>query len=372
MHSLIDERDEWLRTIPLRLRDDVEIITGAGGRSMLVSGRGKFLAISPSGVSVVRRMDGATGLHLIQTLSIEHPEQAATIKSVIPVFLADLRQASILTIDPEPVSRTASDRFVRLGKLDPVKRFPLVQNPNRYVRPVATVLARIPGGLLCGALLLLPLVVGPLILLALREAGTITPTVPIFVLAAAVMICEIFLHESAHAVAMAYNDVRAKNAGVGLLFWFIPLAYVDRTESYRHRGRLGRALISLAGPLLDVALAGVSAIVVLTCTGEVATFFHVLLVLQILSLLANLNPLFPSDGYHALEAGFGAINMRSRALTYVLHRVSRRSLPSYLTGASRRARTGYVLYVVLSVGYTLLIAVMVLLSMITLAVRLAS
>jgi len=373
MHSpaISDERDGWLRTEPLQLRSDVEFITGAGGRPMLVSPHGKFLTISPSGVTIIRRLDRpTTGQALITTLLAEHPEQETSIRTVLPVFLTDLRRASLLTIDPEPPSRSWTDTFTRWGKLDPVKRFPLIRDPNRFSSPVSRLVARVPVPLLYAALVLLPLTSIALLGPALRVPPVDPPTAAVFAGVIAVMLCEIFLHESAHAIAMAFNRVRAKDAGVGLLFRFIPLAYVDRTDSYRHQGRFGRVLISLVGPLVDLVLAGVSAAVILNSSGAVATFFHLLLLMQILSLLANLNPLFPSDGYHAIEAAVGSINMRSRALTYALHKVSRRALPLYLRSVSRRVRVGYVVYVALSVGYTLLVAAILVANILTLASRL--
>ena len=369
--AISDEREGWLRTEPLQLRSDVELITGAGGRPMLVSPHGKFLSVSPSGVTIIRRLDQpTTGQALISTLLAEHPEQEVSIRTVLPVFLTDLRRASLLTIDPDPPARSWSDRFIGLGKLDPVKRFPLIQDPNRLSGPVSSFLARIPVPLLYAALVLLPLTSIALMVPALRLPPDDPPNTAFFVGAIAVMLCEIFLHESAHAVAMAFNRVRAKNAGVGLLFRFIPLAYVDRTDSYRHQGRFGRVLISLVGPLVDLVLAGVSAAVIMNSSGAVATFFHLLLLMQILSLLANLNPLFPSDGYHAVEAAVGSINMRSRALTFALHEVSRRPLPLYLRNVSRRIRVGYVVYVVVSVGYTLLVAAILMANILALASRL--
>jgi len=160
MHSpaISDERDGWLRTEPLQLRSDVEFITGAGGRPMLVSPHGKFLTISPSGVTIIRRLDRpTTGQALITTLLAEHPEQETSIRTVLPVFLTDLRRASLLTIDPEPPSRSWTDTFTRWGKLDPVKRFPLIRDPNRFSSPVSRLVARVPVPLLYAALVLLPL-----------------------------------------------------------------------------------------------------------------------------------------------------------------------------------------------------------------------
>jgi putative peptide zinc metalloprotease protein len=365
----VEPQDSWLETEPLRLREDVEIITGAGGRPMLVAPGGKFLTVSTSGITLLRRLDsGPTGRNLIEALSFEHPEQVEQISAVVPAFLTGLRQAKVLTIEPAPTS--SREKFTRLGKVDPVKRFPLVDNPNRFADPAARLLGRIPAALLCGLVLGIGVLALPLMIVTVVIRPMSVPSLPIILAALGLMVCEIVVHEFAHAVGMAYNRVPAKNAGVGLLFYILPIAYVDRTESYRHRGRFGRALISLVGPLTDMLLAGITSLVVLNATGPVATLAHTLLLLQILSLLANLNPLFPSDGYHALEASLGSINMRGRALTYVLHKVSRTAIPLYLQGISRRTRVGYMVYAVISLLYTALVILAVLGNLLALLARL--
>ena len=53
------------------------------------------------------------------------------------------------------------------------------------------------------------------------------------------------------------------------------------------------------------------------------------------SILSNLNPLLPTDGYHALEAGLGALNFRRRAFDYTTHRLFGRPLPSALAVVRR-------------------------------------
>lgn len=354
--------EPWLETEELRLRDGVEVVTGAGGRTLLVSPVGRFLNVSSSGLKVLRRLgDGMTGQALINRLVAEYPSQAAGLRTVIPGFLADLRQADVLNVEPLPM--TANERFVRLGKVDPVKRFPLVKNPHRYVAPVARALTYVPAWLLSALVLAVPLASVPLAVLALRDSAPHPHYTALSVLAAvAVMVCEIVLHECLHAVAMAYHRLRPKNAGIGLLFYFLPIAYVDRTDSYRHRGRFGRVIISLVGPVGDLAWAGVSSVVVLSSSGTVSTFFHLLLLLQLSSVLANLNPLFPTDGYHALESALGSINMRGRAMTLVLHRLTRRPLPLYLSSTTRRVRVGYTAYIATSLLYTLIVILAILLT----------
>ena len=45
---------------------------------------------------------------------------------------------------------------------------------------------------------------------------------------------------------------------------------------------------------------------------------HLVLAVQVVLVLSNLNPLLPTDGYHAFEAGVGSLNFRRRA--FALHR----------------------------------------------------
>ncbi|WP_329314140.1 hypothetical protein OG723_20820 [Streptomyces sp. NBC_01278] len=362
--------EPWLDTEPLRMREGVEITTGAGGRTMLITPAGRYLNISPSGLAILRHLgDGMTGGELMTLLAERYPKQNEQIRAILPDFLADLRRASVLNLEPLPA--TGTEKAVKYGRLDLVKRFPLVRDPNRYAGPVADLLRRLPAWLPATLLLAVPLLAVPLAVLALgSSAGTGEPAAWMVIAAVAVMLAEIAVHESCHAVAMAYNRVTPKDAGVGLMLYLFPMAYVDRTDSYRHQGRFGRVLISLVGPLCDLAFAGAWAAVALNTSGDAALFFRILLGFQLLSVIANINPLFPSDGYHALEAALGSINMRGRALTYVLHRVTRKPLPLYLRSVPGRVRAGYVCYFALSLLYTLLAAGLIVFNLFSLAVRL--
>ncbi|MGW3041155.1 PqqD family peptide modification chaperone [Kitasatospora sp. NPDC001159] len=364
--------EPWLDTERLRMRDGVEIITGAGGRTMLVSPAGRYLNISPSGLAMLRHLgEGMTGAELMASLTERYPEQREQIRATVPDFLADLRRASVLNLDPLPA--TGTERAIRYGRLDLVKRFPLVRDPSRYADPVAGVLRRLPVRPLATLLLAVPVIAIPLVVLALTSSsGSTRPTAWMVVTAVAVMLGEIVVHEFCHAVAMTYNRIRPRNAGVGLMLYLFPMAYVDRTDSYRHEGRFGRVLISLVGPICDLAFAGAWSLAALNTSGDTALFFRILVGFQLMAVTANVNPLFPSDGYHAVEAALGAINMRGRALTYVLHRLTRKPLPLYLRSISGRARAGYVCYFAISLLYTLLAAGLILFNLLSLAIGLMS
>jgi putative peptide zinc metalloprotease protein len=155
---------------------------------------------------------------------------------------------------------------------------------------------------------------------------------------------QVLIHESSHAVVAQVLKVPVRGLGVALLFFFMPLAYVDRTDAYRLRHRRGRALLALAGPLADGWVMGATGIVASVAHGTVASLAAALLVVQGLSLATNVNPLLPSDGYSAIEAATGLVDPRGRALALVRHAVRRQPLPSYLAHQSPAARRAYLTY----------------------------
>ncbi|WP_280669723.1 hypothetical protein [Kitasatospora sp. MAP12-44] len=121
-------------------------------------------------------------------------------------------------------------------------------------------------------------------------------------------------------------------------------------------------LIALAGPLSDVFWAGASGLVLLTTHGTAAEIAAALLQMQVLLMIVNLNPLLPSDGYHALESALGAVNLRGRSFGYLLHLVTRSELPSHLRTLDRRRRFGYLAFGLVCFSYGLIMAVLILAS----------
>ena len=86
-------------------------------------------------------------------------------------------------------------------------------------------------------------------------------------LAIPLVLLQILIHETLHAVVAQYLRRPVRGLGVALLFYFMPLAYVDRTDAYRHRGRPGRVMLAVAGPLSDGIAGGCTALVLVT-TGD--------------------------------------------------------------------------------------------------------
>jgi putative peptide zinc metalloprotease protein len=183
--------------------------------------------------------------------------------------------------------------------------------------------------------------------------GTPPAGAPILAVAALLLV-QVILHESAHALTCLALGTPIREFGIKLWCLVLPAPYVDRTDAYRLRRRTGRVVIALAGPFVDLVCAGVSGAVVLLADGPPAQLARALLALQLFVLATNLNPLLPSDGHQAIEAGLGELNIRHRATTYLTCRLLRRPLPAAYRSLTRGRRRLYLAYALLSLGYVAL------------------
>jgi len=202
------------------------------------------------------------------------------------------------------------------------------------------------------------------------QLGVPRPAGVNWVVVVAALLVTVLLHEGAHAFVCQLLGVPAREAGIGLLLYVIPVAYVDRTDAYRLRRRGGRVAIALAGAASDLIWAAVAAVIASSSSGSVAATAHLFLVIQLISVLANLNLLLPSDGHQAIEAAVGELNIRGRAIGYLGHLVLRIPLPSGLAYVSRRRGALYIGYGVLCLTYFALLLFSVLVTVVSLLVGL--
>lgn len=122
------------------------------------------------------------------------------------------------------------------------------------------------------------------------------------------------IHEFSHAyVAKAFGN-RVPTMGVVLILLF-PVAYADVTDSWRMRSRRKRLLISLAGVLAELIIAGLALFVwALSPAGVVRSVSFVVSSGTLLStLLVNLNPAMRFDGYYVLGDLLGIDNLQTRS-----------------------------------------------------------
>lgn len=351
----------WLDRESPAIRPDIEIVEGINHELVAFDPTtGHYTRLSASGAAILRALDGTvTGREFAaQVARRSRPDRP--VEQTVLAFLDELRAAGLLTVPPAAGQQQAAVRFARRSHM-PRRALPL-GHATRLIDPVAQVLRRAPW--------LFAVLWAVAALLTLREAGSVL-SIPRAadllsvsglawgwgVLAGAVTV-QTALHELGHAVVCRYYGVPVREIGVGLLFYVIPAAYVDRTDSYRLPSRRARVLICLAGPMLDVVWLGCYAYGATHAGGPARQAFGVLLWVQTAMLMANLNPLLPTDGYQALEAGFGAVNLRSRAFTALRCLLLRRPRPSWLAARSRAQQVRYHVFGVICLAYAALVVVL--------------
>jgi putative peptide zinc metalloprotease protein len=346
---------------PVQLTAGTELIRGSRGESLLyVEHRRAYLRISPLAAEVIRQLADSPRITvpaLIVAIHKHCPQVSASHDLRLVGFIEELIRAEAVQFSGgiAEVAREQSRRIV----FQPRSRLPLRVRLFRPKQAIAPALARWLGR----KRIIFLIVVATLGCagLSYHAAGPSimwnTVAWPFLVLA---ILLHASLHECSHALASSFFGIQIRDAGVAVLYWFIPVFYVDRTDSYRLRDCRQRGWIALAGPMFDVCGCGLTALVSWNTTGNIAANFGALSICQLFLLFSNLNPFLPTDGYHAVEAFTGEFNVRRRAFLLLLSRLRLRALPAYLQTLSPKKRLLYGLYGLASAVYLAVFALAVL------------
>ena len=349
-----------------RLRRGVSLIVGMDDQPMLFdSDSGKYHRLGAAAAFIVGQFDGVRPLPtIIEELPQDIDEAGA---QRITGLVDNLRDKGLLAggepapaVPEAPVRtrrtrgrHTAQPRQARHLKVERPRRsggwwlprIIIARKYHRIVAPVVTLLQRLPARALSWVFLALAAcgyAAGAMVLSSL--AGGPRPGVLVLVTAVAIQLVSILLHESWHAIVAGYLGTPIRGLGVALMFWAIPIAYVDRTDSYRVRSRSGLTMLALAGIFSDGVVCGLEAAIAWASTGTVRQVALTLCAFQLTMLVTNLNPLTQSDGVAAIEAATGSVNLRGRSM-FVLRCVLRRQpLPPALAVMRPAVRWGYFIY----------------------------
>ncbi len=342
-----------------KLRDDIELLRGMDDRPMVYDPRsGVYHHLSELSFALAKQLDGSVStVELARALAHRRGSRPEQVLPELETFLAALAHGGVL----EGTAATIDSRRQRLRRrsMTVMPKFVLTRRLPWLLEPLAARLRPVAGAMMW-ALVVLGSVGAVWGFAALGGAAGALTAWGLGV-AALVFVVQVCLHEAAHALVAQVLRTPVRGAGFALLLWVLPFAFVDRTDAYRLRSRAHRVALALAGPLLDGVAMGVAAAVTLTAPQPVATVAGHLLVLQVLAMLMNLNPVLAGDGYSALEAGFGLVDPRGRAFALLGRLAGGRPLPAHLAALGFWARAGYLGYAVLCLGY-LLFAVLVLIS----------
>ena len=349
-----------------RLRRGVSLIVGMDNQPMLFdSDSGKYHRLGAAAAFIVNQFDGVRPLPtIIEELPQDIDEAGA---KRITGLVDNLRDKGLLA-GGEPASaapdapartrrsrgrHTAQPRQARHLKVERPRRsggwwlprIIIARKYHRVVAPIVTLLQRLPAPALSWVFLALAAcgyVAGAMALRSL--AGGPRPGVVVFIAAVAIQLVSILLHESWHAIVAGYLGTPIRGLGVALMFWAIPIAYVDRTDSYRVRSRRGLTMLALAGIFSDGVVCGLEAAVAWASTGTVRQVALTLCAFQLTMLVTNLNPLTQSDGVAAVEAATGSVNLRGRSMFVLRCVLTRQPLPPGLAVMRPAVRWGYFIY----------------------------
>ena len=349
-----------------RLRRGVSLIVGMDDQPMLFdSDSGKYHRLGAAAAFIVGQFDGVRSLPTIIEQLPQDIDEAGARR--ITSLVGNLREKSLLAgSEPTPTTpaaparvrrshgrHTAQPRQPRHLKVEQPRRsggwwLPRIIIARKYhlvVAPIVTLLQHLPARALGWVFLALAAcgyTAGVMALTAL--AGGPRPSATVVATAVAIQLVSILAHESWHAIVAGYLGTPIRGLGVALMFWVIPIAYVDRTDSYRVRSRLGLTMLALAGIFSDGVVCGLEAGVAWASTGMVRQVALTLCAFQLTMLVTNLNPLTQSDGVAAAEAATGSVNLRGRSMLVLRCVVTRRPLPPALAGMRLAVRWGYFAY----------------------------
>lgn len=349
--------ENW-RTLPfIQLTNDAHIGEGAEGNPLLITESGRHYSLSRNSLPLVQLLQsGCSGERLYSAVSAPEPNEDLKTPDPLGQFLIVLQDGGLLNIAPNEKRARRSRLALAWAGLDLFRRFPLPDKATRRVESWGARIARVPQAVVLSVVLGLPILSAMWGLRSIATPAAFPGPLAVLLLCA-ILLAQLAVHELLHALAMGYLGLKVRDMGFGLVFYAVPAGYVDRSSAYTLRSRPARAMISLSGPLWDLFCIGmVGAIAAGSQNAEVLMILTWVNYFQIYTLIVNLNPLFRTDGYYALESLFGSVNMRTRAFMYVSLVLTRRQLPAHLRTVDRRARSIYWLYATICSIYLVFIS----------------
>ncbi len=296
---------------------------------------GRFHRFSPSSYHVISMLDGQRTVQEIWDITCDQLDDETLTQDEVIRLLGQLHAADVLVGDVLPDIEELADRGEKqrnrklmMSFMNPLAvRFPLI-DPDDFV--TATFPLVRPFISWFGALIFL-CVVGYGGFLALSHWEELTRNVADRVLTAqniGILALTYIGVKTVHELGHAY--VVKKWGGevheIGLMFLvFMPVPYVDASDSMRFPSKWQRALVGAAGILVEFFLAALAMIVWINAEdGLVRAFaYNTMLIGGISTLLFNGNPLLKFDGYYVMSDIIEIPNLAQRSKNYIGYLIKR-------------------------------------------------
>ncbi len=168
----------------------------------------------------------------------------------------------------------------------------------------------------------------------------------------------VLIHELGHAFTCKYFGGEVHELGFMLLY-FQPAFYCNVSDAWSFPERRARLWVTAAGSWIQLDIAAIAALIwVAAAPGTLIAEISVaaMLVGGAMTLLTNMNPLLPLDGYFALTDWLEIPNLRHRALAHVSWWIQRKlvRLERPEPETTRRERKVFLIYGGLAATYILL------------------
>ncbi|HVJ86831.1 MAG TPA: HlyD family efflux transporter periplasmic adaptor subunit [Caulifigura sp.] len=353
-----------------RLRPDLRWETIHSGGSLLHVARdpvsGQFFQFDAREFSILRLLDGLRGpVEVLAAIRQSRPDELFS-TDVLLRFLADARRNGLLLLSgaasfpPSEPSRIGAGWNILAWKL------PLF-HPEAAIAALRPVTAFLFSR--TASVAWLAIVVSAIVLVCGRWDDVAsrwpdgrawgTPSMLLTVLGV-LFACKV-AHELAHAMTADRFGVRVQECGL-MLFYFLPSFYCDVSDAWLVRAPRKRILISAAGMLVELGLAGAATwLWWFSQPGPMQSVFLAVMVTgSVNTLLLNGNPLMRFDGYFVLVDLLGMPNLAARSASW--WRAAWERLAYGIPGEAGSIRDGVILasYGVASFVYRLCVVAAVL------------
>jgi putative peptide zinc metalloprotease protein len=296
---------------------------------------GRFHRFAPETYLVISLMDGVRTMEQVWDLACNQLKDKVLTQDEFIQLLGQLHSADVLSGDVPPDIEELSARSTRqrnrkllMKFINPLAiRFGLL-DPDEFL--AATMPLIRPLFSIFGAIFFVA-VLGYAAALAAMNWAELTENVTGNALAvgniALLLMAYPFikaLHELGHAYAIKRWGGEVHEIGIMLLV-FMPVPYVDASDSLAFQNKWHRALVGGAGILVEMLLASLALIVWVNAEeGLVRAFaFNVMLIGGVSTLLFNGNPLLKFDGYYVLSDLAEIPNLASRSNQYLGYLIKR-------------------------------------------------
>lgn len=331
---------------------------------------GRFHRFTPEAYRLIAMMDGRRTLEQIWEDAVAALEIDAVTQDELVRLVGQLYSADVLSGDVPPDIMELSERGRRSARQKLIKS---VLNPLALRIPVfdpddfleATFPLVRPFLNWFGALLYLGLLAYGIALAAVNW-GPLTQNTLDRVLTAENLLLLLVAYpfvKAFHELGHAYFIKKWGGAvhEIGIMFLvFMPVPYVDASDSIAFESKYKRALVGAAGILVEIGLAAIAMIVWAGAEeGIVRAFaFNVMLISGVSTLLFNGNPLLRFDGYYVLCDLAEIPNLGLRANKYLGYLVQRYVFGMNFvesTVSARREPVWFVTYAIAAYVYRLFI-----------------